>query len=264
MKIEVLNKGFVRLVDHMGNDSRIVQAARVSYGKGTKSVSEDAGLIDYLMRNFHTSPFEQVVFTFHIKLPIFVCRQLIRHRTARVNEISGRYSVIEDDFYLPKVDKICRQSKNNKQGRGQPFIRKLAEMLQSSFEKGQIDAYEKYENYVNFGVARELARVNLPLSVYTEMYWQMDLNNLFKFLKLRLDDHAQYEIRVYAEAMAGIIQSIVPMAYSAFEENILNARNFSATEMEYIRDYLDIEKMKQDLNRSDMKRTRAREFLQKL
>lgn len=212
----VLDKGFVRLVDHMGGDDRVVQAARVSYGDGTKTVREDKGLITYLMKNRHTSPFEQVVMTFHMKLPIFVARQIIRHRTARLNEISGRYSVMKDEFYLPALERIQFQSTDNKQGSGESLPIELAGEVREAMRADQAWSYAQYQHLLSLGVARELARVNLPLSLYTEWYWQMDLNNLFHFLRLRLDPHAQYEVRVYAEALAEIASEVAPVSYEAF------------------------------------------------
>lgn len=221
-----LDHGFVRLVDWMGDDTSIVQAARVSYGKGTKSVSEDTALIRYLMRNMHTSPFEMVEFKFHVKLPIFVARQWIRHRTANVNEYSGRYSEMPDEFYLPQPDQIRSQSSTNKQGRSSETIPQANEII-SRMQKTQQILHDEYSDFLDMGLARELARINLPLSNYTEWYWKIDLHNLFHFLRLRLDSHAQYEIRVYADAIAKIIKQIVPIAYQAFEDYTLNAVRFS-------------------------------------
>ncbi len=188
----VLDKGFVRLVDYMGGDARIVQAARVSYGEGTKTVRQDAGLIDYLLRNDHTSPFEQVVFTFHAKMPVFVARQWVRHRTARMNEISGRYSVMPDEFYVPDTADVAEQSSDNKQGRAsEPMAAAKADKVRDLIDSVHKTAFAGYQELLNEGTAREIARVVLPLSLYTEWYWQIDLHNLFRFLKLRLDVHAQ-------------------------------------------------------------------------
>jgi thymidylate synthase (FAD) len=227
----VLDKGFVRLVDYLGGDERVVQSARVSYGAGTKSYREDAGLIDYLLRNRHTSPFEQVVLTFHVKLPIFVARQWIRHRTARLNEISGRYSVMKDDFYLPGPDDIALQSTDNKQGRSaEPPDPALAERARGGFAAGQERAYADYAGLIGEGIARELARINLPLSLYTEWYWQIDLHNLFHFLELRLDPHAQKEIRLYAEVLLELAKKVAPRCCESFEKHILRAVSFSAEE----------------------------------
>lgn len=228
--IPVLDKGFVRLVDYMGSDDRIVQAARVSYGAGTKTFRQDRGLIHYLLRNRHTSPFEQVQLTFHAKMPIFVARQWVRHRTARLNEISGRYSVMRDEFYLPEPHHVSVQSVDNKQGRGDALPADQAEAIIAQMASEQRQAYSNYEALLEQGVARELARTNLPISLYTEWYWQIDLNNLFRFLELRMDSHAQYEIRAYAEAMAKCAQAVAPIAYEAFEEHILGAVTFSRAE----------------------------------
>ena len=239
-EFQVLNHGFVRLVDYMGGDSRIVQSARVSYGDGTKTVREDAGLIDYLLRHQHTSPFEQVILTFHVKMPIFVARQWIRHRTARVNEISGRYSIMRDEFYLPADMDVAKQSTDNKQGRStEPVTHQYAAEVQKKLEEGQKQAYSDYSELVETGLARELARVNLPLSLYTEMYWQIDLHNLFHFLRLRLDGHAQKEIRDYAEVILEITRAVAPLATSSFENSMRNGVNVSGEEMEDLRKMLD-------------------------
>ena len=232
-EIPVLDKGFVRLVDYMGGDERIVSSARVSYGAGTKTVRQDRGLIHYLIRNWHTSPFEQVQLTFHTKMPVFVARQWVRHRTARLNEISGRYSVMKDDFYVPSPEHVLPQSANNKQGRGGERFDEATEAgLVERFRSEQAEAYRAYGEMLDLDVARELARINLPLSLYTEWYWQIDLHNLFHFLRLRMDPHAQYEIRVYAEAMAQCAEAVAPLAYEAFEEHILGSVTFSRAECE--------------------------------
>lgn len=237
-EFQVLDKGFVRMVDYYGSDSRIVQAARVSYGEGTKTVSQDGALIDYLLRHQHTSPFEQVVFTFHLKMPIFVARQWVRHRMGRMNEVSGRYSIMKDEFYVPENSCISKQSTNNKQGRGEVFEENQAKEFQAEFIKGQQKAYEVYKDMVEKGIAREIARINLPLALYTEFYWQMDLHNLFHFLKLRLDSHAQYEIRLYAEKILEIIKTVCPMAVSSFENTMEKAVSFNGEEMEALRKIL--------------------------
>ncbi|MDC7233630.1 MAG: FAD-dependent thymidylate synthase [Spirochaetales bacterium] len=229
----VLDKGFVRLVDYMGSDDRIVQSARVSYGSGTKSFREDKGLINYLLRNEHTSPFEQVVFTFHTKMPIFVARQWVRHRTARVNEISGRYSVMKNEFYLPAEEDVAFQSLDNKQGRSEEDIpAELKQKVRSLLEEEQNRVYENYTSLLEDNVARELARINLPLSLYTEWYWQMDLKNMFHFLKLRMDAHAQMEIRVYAEAIHKLVSKVCPIAMEAFDNHINGSVRFSAAELD--------------------------------
>lgn len=234
-EIQVLDKGFVRLVDYMGGDARVVQSARVSYGAGTKTVREDQGLINYLMKNAHTSPFEQVVLTFHMKLPIFVARQVIRHRTARLNEISGRYSVMKDEFYVPDTGRVQKQSANNKQGSGEAFAEAEAQALAAQMSAEQREVYGNYEGYIEADMARELARINLPLSLYTEWYWQCDLHNLFHFMRLRLDWHAQYEVRVYAEALATCAKAVAPMCYNAFEEHVRHGERFSRGELEAVR-----------------------------
>ncbi len=232
-EIPVLDKGFVRLVDYMGSDDRIVQSARVSYGAGTKSFREDKGLIDYLMRNRHTSPFEQVILTFHTKMPIFVARQWVRHRTARLNEISGRYSIMEDEFYVPDPEHIAVQSEDNKQGRSsEPVESDVAEAFQTALRAEQDQAYKAYLERVDAGVARELARVNLPISLYTQWYWQIDLHNLFHFLSLRIDPHAQYEIRAYAEVMLDCARAVAPIATGAFEQHMVGSVSFSRKEYE--------------------------------
>jgi thymidylate synthase (FAD) len=232
----VLDHGFVRLVDLMGDDSSICQAARVSYGKGTKTVREDRTLLRYLMRHLHTSPFEMVELKFHIRLPIFIARQWIRHRTANVNEYSGRYSEMTDEFYIPELSQIRTQSEVNKQARSEvEFDITKAEEITSNMRKSQEDSYSEYKSYVDEGVAREIARINLPLSSYTEWYWKIDLHNLFHFLKLRLDHHAQYEIRVYAEVIANILKQILPMSYEAFEDYILNSVTFSSAELSLLK-----------------------------
>ena len=238
-EFQVLDKGFVRLVDYYGSDSRIVQSARVSYGEGTKTVSQDGALIDYLLRHQHTSPFEQVIFTFHLKMPIFVARQWVRHRMARMNEVSGRYSIMKDEFYVPENSCISKQSTNNKQGRGEVFEEQQAKEFQAEFIEGQQKAYEVYKGMVEKGIAREIARINLPLALYTEFYWQMDLHNLFHFLKLRLDSHAQYEIRLYAEKILEIIKTVCPMAVSSFENTMEKAVSFNGEEMEALRKVLN-------------------------
>ncbi len=230
-EISVLDKGFVRLVDYMGGDQRIVQAARVSYGAGTKSYRQDRGLIHYLLKNEHTSPFEQVVLTFHAKMPIFVARQWVRHRMARLNEISGRYSVMKDEFYVPGLDQMRFQSDNNKQARSDEHLdTALASRMTDEMVTDQRLLYTHYQEMIDQGLAREIARANLPLSLYTEWYWQIDLHNLLRFLRLRMDSHAQYEIRVYAEAMATCAQAVAPLAYEAFQEHTVNAVRFSREE----------------------------------
>ncbi len=243
-KINCLDKGFVRLVDSMGNDSSIVQAARVSYGEGTKTKREDRELIRYLMRHRHTSPFEMVEFKFHVKLPIFVARQWIRHRTANVNEYSGRYSEMKDDFYIPEPEQVRIQSLYNHQARGEEQIsaEKTLEIIET-LENSQKKLFLEYQDFLSLNLARELARINLPLATYTEWYWKIDLHNLFHFLKLRLDATAQYEIRVYGEAICKLIKPIVPTAFEAFEDFILNSMNFSYQELNALKNAISFDKL---------------------
>ena len=261
----VLDHGFVRLVDYLGGDARIVQAARVSYGEGTKTVREDRALIDYLLRNRHTSPFEQVILTFHVKIPIFVARQWIRHRTARLNEISGRYSVMRDEFYVPRPFEVRFQSQRNRQGGSEDEVPDaLRERVIEALRRDQATTYGRYEDLLEDGIARELARINLPLSLYTEMYWQIDLNNLFHFLRLRMDWHAQYEIRAYGDVMASLVRAVCPLAFEAFEEHVLGARTFSASELQVLRQAIDETALAEALEASALRKTRRREFLDKL
>lgn len=236
----VLDYGFVRLVDYLGGDARIVQAARVSYGEGTKTVREDAALIDYLLRNDHTSPFEQVVLTFHLKMPIFVARQWVRHRTARMNEISGRYSVLKNEAYIPTVSDLGLQAKNNKQGRAPASVdQTLAEKTISSMKEVQDYVFKNYDSLLNDNIAKELARINLPLSTYTEMYWQIDLHNLFRFLKLRCDWHAQKEIRDYAFTILDIVEKVAPSATASFKTHILQGVSISSREAQALSQVLE-------------------------
>jgi thymidylate synthase (FAD) len=261
--IPCLDKGFVKLVDFCGSDQRIVQAARVSYGDGTKSVREDKGLIDYLMRNLHTSPFEQVSFTFHAKMPIFIARQVVRHRTAKLNEISGRYSIIQDEFYVPDESRMLKQSSDNKQGSSLDLIDNPADHIEQMQNEHSF-LYANYEDYLESGMAKELARINLPLSTYTEWYWTIDAHNLFHFLKLRLDPHAQYEVRVFAQAKYDLIKPIVPYACESFERHILNGKKFSQDEMEIIRTFLNTDTIEEILETKGWKKSKIQEFLNKL
>lgn len=265
-QFQCLDKGFVRLVDYMGGDDAIVQAARVSYGAGTKSVNEDRGLIRYLMRHLHTTPFEMVELKFHVKLPIFVARQWIRHRTANVNEYSGRYSIMKDEFYIPSPDAIHFQSTKNKQGRDENEV--PAETRQNIIEEliaEQSNAYNNYEQFLELNIARELARINLPLSMYTEWYWKIDLHNLFHFLRLRIDAHAQYEIRVYAEAMAEITKCVAPLAYEAFEDYILRSEKFSRLELSVLNNALDKKEFSdEELSACGLGIREAEEFREKM
>ncbi|MGL9717815.1 MAG: FAD-dependent thymidylate synthase [Wolbachia sp.] len=232
---KVLDHGFIRVVDYMGSDSAIVQAARVSYGKGTKQISQDEALIKYLMRHHHTAPFEMCEIKFHVKLPIFVARQWIRHRTANVNEYSARYSILDNEFYIPKPEQVAKQSDNNKQGSGEAFDSHTSKEIIDSLTNDSNLVYSHYERFIQQGLAREIARTNLTLNYYTQFYWKIDLHNLLHFLKLRADKHAQYEIRVYAEVMLDIIKKWVPMAYSAFVEYCLESVCISRTGLEVVR-----------------------------
>lgn len=260
-----LNHGFVRLVDYMGSDESIVQSARVSYGKGTKSISEDRTLIRYLLRHQHTTPFEMVEFKFHIKLPIFVARQWIRHRTASVNEYSGRYSVFSDEFYLPEPEVIKLQSKSNKQGRADEELSdELKKKVIDIFTNGQQNSFSDYNSLLEENLSRELARINLPLSLYTQWYWKTDLHNLLHFLKLRLDHHAQFEIRVYAEVISGIIKKIVPVTWDAFNDYVLNSLTFSKTELILFSKLFNNEFIESMFDGLDLSVYEKNEFLEKL
>jgi thymidylate synthase (FAD) len=265
-ELKCLDHGFVRLVDYMGDDSSIVQAARVSYGKGTKTVREDRFLIRYLMRHRHTTPFEMVEFKFHVKLPIFVARQWIRHRTANVNEYSGRYSEMKDEFYLPEPEQLRPQSKTNRQGRSEEIIEaETAEKIRSEMKETQEMLFDKYSGLLETGLARELARINLPLSNYTEWYWKIDLHNLFHFLKLRIDPHAQYEIRVFAEKMGEIVKEIVPVAWEAFEDYMLNSVHFSGLELKAIKKFWDMKiPTDEELAEAGLSKGEIREFKTKM
>ncbi len=242
LQIPCLDHGFVALVDCMPRlvpegktgDFAIVQAARVSYGQGTKQVSEDRGLVRYLMRHRHSTPFEMVEFKFHIAMPIFVARQWIRHRTANVNEYSARYSIVPDRFYRPEVDAIRKQSKSNRQGGDEPIEVGTAEEFLHMLERAEA-LYKDYLQLTEKGVARELARAALPVSVYTEWYWKCDLHNIFHFLSLRMDPHAQLEIQVFAQAMYELLKPIVPIAAEAFEDYRLEAMHLTRLEIDAVR-----------------------------
>ena len=237
--LPVLDHGFVRVVDYMGDDAAIVQAARVSYGRGTRKTSEDANLIRYLMRHYHSTPFEMCEIKYHVKLPIFVARQWIRHRTSNVNEISARYSILDREFYLPAPEHLATQSADNRQGRGDTLPPEAAERVLTLLRQDAEQTYGHYENMLNEdGLARELARINLTLNTYTQWYWKTDLHNLFSFLRLRADTHAQYEIRVYAEAMLTTVEAWVPEAAAAFRDYRLGAVTFSAKMLETLKKLL--------------------------
>ena len=238
--IPVLDHGFIRVVDYMGDDSSIVQAARVSYGKGTKKVSTDAGLIKYLMRHWHSTPFEMCEIKYHVKLPIFIARQWIRHRTANVNEYSARYSILDKEFYLPAPENLATQSQNNRQGRGDVLEGEQAKQVLEILKKDAEQTYNNYELMLNerydesiidknqTGLARELARMNLTLNTYTQWYWKTDLLNLMNFLRLSADDHAQYEIRAYADTMLDTLKKWVPITYEAFMDYRVGGTEVSA------------------------------------
>jgi thymidylate synthase (FAD) len=237
--IPVLDHGFVRVIDYMGDDAAVVQAARVSYGKGTKKVSEDKGLIHYLMRHRHSTPFEMCEIKFHVKLPIFVARQWIRHRTANVNEYSARYSILDREFYIPAPEQLAAQSVANRQGRGDVLTGREAARVLDILKQDSSTAYDHYAEMLNEteagetvdaekqGLARELARMNLSLNFYTQWYWKIDLHNFMHFLSLRADPHAQYEIRVYADAMLDVLRKWVPLTAEAFEQHRLHAITLS-------------------------------------
>ena len=238
--IEVLDHGFIRVIDYMGDDTSIVQSARVSYGKGTKQISNDKGLIKYLMRHRHSTPFEMCEIKFHIKLPIFIARQWIRHRTANVNEYSARYSILDKEFYIPSPENLAAQSATNNQGRGDALTTEEASNVIDILRRDAEQTYSNYETLLNenssgetiddnkAGIARELARMNLTLNTYTQWYWKIDLNNLLHFLALRADGHAQYEIRVYADIMLDTVKKWVPITYDAFMDYRVGGTEVSA------------------------------------
>lgn len=232
---QVLDHGLVRVIDYMGDDAAICQAARVSYGRGTKAVSNDEGLIRYLMRHWHSTPFEMCEVKFHVKLPVFVARQWIRHRTANVNEYSARYSILDREFYIPDPQHLAAQSSVNNQGRGEVLQGDEAARVLDILRDDAMRAYDHYEDMLTpdedsgkQGLARELARMNLPANVYTQWYWKVDLHNLFHFLRLRADAHAQYEIRAYADVMCRVVQDWVPFAWAAFRDYRMDAVSLSA------------------------------------
>lgn len=229
---EVLDHGFIRVIDYMGDDAAIVQAARVSYGAGTKHVQNDEGLIRYLMRHWHSTPFEMCEVKLHVKLPVFVARQWIRHRTANVNEYSARYSILDREFYIPEPSQLAAQSVVNNQGRGEVLTGAESARVLEILKRDAAQCYDDYEAMLSQdgqqGLARELARMNLPMNIYTQWYWKTDLHNLFHFLRLRADAHAQYEIRVYAEAIAATVRDWVPLAFAAFEDYRMGGVTLSA------------------------------------
>lgn len=235
----VLTHGYVVLVDYMGNDAAIVQAARVSYGAGTKTIRDDRGLIRYLMRHRHTTPFEMVEFKFLVRLPIYVARQMGRHRTASINEFSQRYSIVPDEFDLPPAEGIRRQSTRNRQGRDEPLPAEVTERFRSDLARVTREAYGAYTSALEAGVARETARMLLPLAYYTQWYWKINLWNLLHFLSLRLDPHSQMEIRLYAAEIAKTVQAVCPIAYEAFEDFVLGGLHLSAKERMAVRSLLE-------------------------
>ena len=258
----VLDHGFVRVVDYMGDDAAICQAARVSYGKGTKSVQNDAGLIRYLMRHWHSTPFEMCEIKLHVKLPVFVARQWIRHRTANVNEYSARYSIMDREFYIPEPDVLAAQSVINNQGRGEVLTGEEAARVLEYLKGDAARCYDHYQEMISQdgqqGLARELARMNLPANIYTQWYWKVDLHNLFHFLRLRADSHAQYEIRVYADEICKIVADWVPAAYQAFEDYRMGGATLSGKALDCVRRMLKGESVTQE--NSGMSAGEWREF----
>ena len=253
--IPILDHGFIRVVDYMGDDTSIVQAARVSYGKGTKKVSTDSGLIKYLMRHWHSTPFEMCEIKYHIKLPIFIARQWIRHRTANVNEYSARYSILDKEFYLPDSEHLAAQSQINRQGRGDVLKGEQAKKVLDLLKNDAEQTYKNYEEMLNqrydgtvidegkTGLARELARMNLTLNTYTQWYWKTDLLNLMNFLRLRADHHAQYEIRTYADAMLDTVKKWVPITYEAFMDYRVGGTEISSKGKNVIKKMISGEKI---------------------
>lgn len=272
--VPVLDHGFVRVIDYMGTDSAIVQAARVSYGRGTRKVNEDAGLINYLMRHRHTTPFEMCEIKFHIKLPIFIARQWIRHRTANVNEYSGRYSIMDKEFYVPAPEHLAAQSTSNRQGRGDVLTGAEAQRALEILKNDARNAYAHYEEMLNedmdgniltegkSGLARELARMNLPVNFYTQWYWKIDLHNLMHFLSLRADSHAQYEIRAYSEVMLGMLKAWVPITYKAFMDYRMGGASLSAKGLDIVGRMIAGEKVTQE--QSGMSKGEWRELMNTL
>jgi thymidylate synthase (FAD) len=249
--IPVLDHGFIRVIDYMGDDSSIVQSARVSYGKGTKKVSTDEGLIRYLMRHWHSTPFEMCEIKYHVKLPIFIARQWIRHRTANVNEYSARYSILDKEFYIPAKEQLSAQATNNRQGRGELITGQQADEVLKILKDDAVRTYDNYEKMLNerfdgtiidekkSGLARELARMNLTLNSYTQWYWKTDLLNLMNFLFLRADSHAQYEIRVYAEKMLDTVKKWVPITHAAFLDYRVGAAHLSSKGLKIVKSMIN-------------------------
>ncbi|WP_322895073.1 MULTISPECIES: FAD-dependent thymidylate synthase [unclassified Yoonia] len=260
---DVLDHGFVRVIDYMGDDAAICQAARVSYGRGTKSVQNDEGLIRYLMRHWHSTPFEMCEIKLHVKLPVFVARQWIRHRTANVNEYSARYSILDREFYIPAPEHLAAQSVINNQGRGEALSGEEAARVLAYLKDDAARCYDHYAEMISDdgqqGLARELARMNLPANIYTQWYWKVDLHNLFHFLRLRADAHAQYEIRVYAEEICKLVADWVPAAYGAFEDYRMGGATLSGKAIDCVRMMLKGEEVTQET--SGMSKGEWREFM---
>ena len=275
LTIEGLKDGFVRVIDYMGDDAAIVQAARVSYGKGTKQISQDRGLIRYLMRHWHTTPFEMCEIKLHVKLPIFVARQWIRHRTANVNEYSARYSILDREFYLPTANNLAAQSKINNQGRGEVLTGEEAARVLNLLKEDSERCYANYLDMLNLdevtsnpidesrqGLARELARMNLTMNYYTQWYWKIDLNNLLHFLMLRADPHAQYEIRVYAEAILDVVKKWVPFTYESFLDYRMHSVNLSSQMVSCVKRMISGEQVTEE--NSGMTKREWAEMMEKL
>ena len=268
---KVLDKGFIRVIDYMGDEAAVAQMARVSYGKGTKTINEDRGLLRYLMRHRHTSPYEGNEIKLHIKMPIFVMRQWIRHRTANVNEYSARYSEMPDEFYFPELEKIKLQSASNKQGSDGEVDETKRQSFLAALQQGCTWMFDKYSEALGGNIAREMARIGLPLNIYTECYWKIDLHNLLHFLSLRCDPHAQYEIRVYADVILNeIVKAWVPNIHKAFHDYVINGATFSAQELEALGYLLsrageeEVKTMKLRLQAGGVSAREAGEFMKKL
>ena len=269
--IPILDHGFIRVIDYMGDDTSIVQAARVSYGKGTKKVSTDSGLIKYLMRHWHSTPFEMCEIKYHVKLPIFIARQWIRHRTANVNEYSARYSILDKEFYLPTSENLAAQSQSNRQGRGEVIEGEQAKQVLDLLKNDAERTYKNYEEMLNQrfdgstidenkkGLARELARMNLTLNTYTQWYWKTDLLNLMNFLRLRADSHAQYEIRAYAEVMLDTLKRWVPITYEAFMDYRVGGTEVSSKGKKVIQKLISNEKV--DIDQSGLSKREWNELM---
>ena len=270
--LPILDHGFIRVIDYMGNDNSIVQAARVSYGKGTKKVNTDSGLIKYLMRHWHSTPFEMCEIKYHVKLPIFIARQWIRHRTANVNEYSARYSILDKEFYLPSKENLAAQSSSNRQGRGEVITGDQAEKVLGLLKEDAERTYRNYEEMLNqkydgsiidekkIGLARELARMNLTLNSYTQWYWKTDLLNLMNFLRLRADHHAQYEIRAYADVMLDTLKRWVPITFDAFMDYRVGGTEVSSKGKEVIKKLISGEKI--SIEQTDLSKREWNELMQ--